>query len=117
MLDRNSQQFQRLVDLLIGANIAIALRAMAEYKIADKLAAGPKAVETLAQETALNEDVLHRALRALAQYGVFRETADGRFENSDLSLYMRSDVEPSLREMQWVVVSSSRFRVAMTPTS
>jgi O-methyltransferase domain len=98
MLDRNSQQFQRLVDLLIGAKIAIALRAMAEYKIADKLAAGPKAVETLAQETALNEDVLRRVLRALAQYGVFRETADGRFENSDLSLYMRSDVEPSLRE-------------------
>jgi hypothetical protein len=98
MLDRNSRQFQRLVDLLIGAKIAIALRAMAEYKIADKLAAGPKAVETLAQETALNEDVLRRVLRALAQYGVFRETADGRFENSDLSLYMRSDAEPSLRE-------------------
>jgi hypothetical protein len=98
MLDRNSRQFQRLVDLVIGAKIAIALRAMAEYKIADKLAAGPKAVETLAQETALNEDVLRRVLRALAQYGVFRETANGRFENSDLSLYIRSDAEPSLRE-------------------
>jgi O-methyltransferase domain len=98
MPDRNSQHFQRLVDLVIGAKIAIALRAMAEYKIADKLAAGPKAVEVLAQETALNEDVLRRVLRALAQYGVFRETADGRFENSDLSQYMRSDAEPSLRE-------------------
>ena len=98
MLDRNSQHFQRLADLLIGAKIAIALRAMAEYKIADKLAAGPKAVETLAQETALNEDVLRRVLRALAQYGVFRETPDGRFENSDTSEYMRSDAEPSLRE-------------------
>ena len=98
MLDRNSQHFQRLADLLIGAKIAIALRAMAEYKIADKLAAGPKAVETLAQETTLDEDVLRRVLRALAQYGVFRETDDGRFENSDISEYMRSDAEPSLRE-------------------
>jgi hypothetical protein len=97
MLDRNSQHFQRLADLLIGAKIAIALRAMAEYKIADKLAAGPKAVETLAQETTLDEDVLRRVLRALAQYGVFRETDDGRFENSDISEYMRSDAEPSLR--------------------
>jgi O-methyltransferase domain len=71
---------------------------MAEYKIADRLAAGPKAVETLAQEAALDEDVLRRVLRALAQYGVFRETPDGRFENSDISEYMRSDAEPSLRE-------------------
>jgi O-methyltransferase domain len=97
MPDGNSQHFQRLVDLLIGAKVAIALRAMAEYKIADKLAAGPKAIEMLAQEAALNEDVLRRVLRALAQYGVFRETPDGRFENSDLSQYMRSDAEPSLR--------------------
>lgn len=98
MPDRNSHHFQRLVDLLIGAKIAIALRAMAEYQIADKLAAGPRPVEILAQETALNEDVLRRVLRALAQYGVFRETADGQFENSDISQYMRSDAEPSLRE-------------------
>jgi len=97
MPDGNSGRFQRLVDLLIGAKIAIALRAMAEYEIADKLASGPKPVEILAQETALNEDVLRRVLWALAQYEVFRETPDGRFENSDLSQYMRSDAEPSLR--------------------
>jgi hypothetical protein len=98
MLDRNSPHFQRLADLLIGAKIAVALRAMAEYKIADKLAAGPKAADILAQETALSEDVLRRVLRALAQYGVFREAPDGRFENSEISEYMRSDAEPSLRE-------------------
>jgi O-methyltransferase len=98
MLDRNSPHFQRLADLLIGAKIAIALRAMSEYSIADRLAAGPKAVESLAQEAALDPDVLRRVLRSLAQYGVFRETPDGQFENSDISEYMRSDVEPSLRE-------------------
>jgi hypothetical protein len=98
MLDRNSQHFQRLADLLIGAKIAIALRAMCEYKIADKLDSGPKAVEILAQEARLDEDVLRRVLRALSQYGVFREAPDGRFVNSDISEYMRSDAEPSLRE-------------------
>jgi len=98
MLERNSTLFRRLADLLIGAKIAIALRAMAEYKIADKLAAGPKTVELLAQESKLVDDVLRRVLRALAQYEVFRETADGRFENSDLSEYMRSDANPSLRD-------------------
>jgi len=48
MPDRNSAHFQRLADLLIGAKIAIALRAMAEYKIADKLATGPESIEVLA---------------------------------------------------------------------
>lgn len=98
MLDRNSPHFQRLADLLIGAKIAIALRATCEHKIADKLASGPKAVEMLAQEACLDEDVLRRVLRALSQYGVFRERLDGLFENSDISEYMRSDAEPSLRE-------------------
>jgi O-methyltransferase domain len=98
MLDRNSPSFQRLADLLLGAKIAIALRAMAQYAIADKLAGGPKAVEQLANETQLDHDVLRRVLRALAQYDVFRETADGRFENSDISQYMRSDADPSLRD-------------------
>lgn len=98
MLDRNSPHFQRLADLLIGAKIAIALRAMSEYEIADKLATGPKPVEILAREAALDEDVLRRVLRALAQYGVFKETPEGQFENSDISEYMRSDAEPSLRE-------------------
>jgi hypothetical protein len=98
MLDRNSAHFQRLADLLIGAKIAIALRAMAEYKIADKLATGPESIEVLAQDAALDDDVLRRVLRSLAQYGVFRETPDGRFENSDISEYMRSDVDPSLRD-------------------
>jgi hypothetical protein len=97
-IDRDSPSFRRLADLLIGAKIALALRAMAEYQIADKLAGGPKTVETLAAEIVLSEDVLRRTLRALAQYGVFAETADGKFENTDLSEYMRCDVEASLRE-------------------
>jgi hypothetical protein len=98
LLDRNSPNFQRLADLLIGARIAVALRAMAEYKIADALAPGPKTVESLAHEAALDSGVLRRVLRALAQFGVFNELADGRFQNSGLSEYMRSDVVPSLRE-------------------
>jgi O-methyltransferase domain len=99
MLDRTSSSYQRLVDLLIGAKIAIALRAMAEHKIADKLAGGPVPVETLAAETGLAVDPLRRVLRALTQYDVFRETADGRFENTDISKCMRADATASLREM------------------
>ncbi len=99
MGERNPEAFQRLLDLLLGAKIAIALRAMAEYRIADKLAAGPMPVEMLARETGLVPDLLRRVLRVLAQYGVFAETGDGQFENSETSEHMRSDVAPTLREM------------------
>lgn len=107
---RESQSFQRLADLLIGAKIAIALRAMAEYRIADRLAGGPKTVEILAQETALDEDVLRRVLRALAQYGVFEEAVTGEFENTDISEHMRSDADPSLREAILFLNSNTSLR-------
>jgi len=98
VLDRQSESFRRLVDLLLGAKIAIALRAMAEHRLADKLGTGPMPVEALAHQTGLAPEPLRRVLRALAQYGVFRERSDGSFENSNLSEYMRVDVSPSLRD-------------------
>ncbi len=107
---RESPSFQRLADLLIGAKIAIALRAMAEYRIADRLAEGPKTVELLAQETVLDEDVLRRVLRALAQYGVFQETVTGEFENTDMSEYMRSEADPSLRDAILFLNSNTSLR-------
>jgi len=99
MADRDSDSYQRLADLLIGAKIAIALRAMAEHKVADKLADGPVQIDVLAQETGLSADPLRRVLRALSQYGVFRETADGKFENTEISEWMRSDAPSTLREL------------------
>lgn len=102
--------FQRLADLLIGAKIAIALRAIAAYGIADKMASGPKPVEALAQEAGLNSGLLRRVLRALAQFGVFTERVDGQFENSDMSEYIRSDAVPSLRDMIQFLNSSVSLR-------
>ena len=51
MSKEDQSPYQRLADLLIGAKLAIALRAMAEYRIADKLANGPMQVDALARET------------------------------------------------------------------
>jgi hypothetical protein len=99
MLDTTSNSYQRLADLLIGAKIAIALRAMAEHKIADQLAGGPMPVEALADATGLATDPLRRVLRALSQYQVFHETVDGRFENTEISECMRADAASSLREL------------------
>jgi hypothetical protein len=91
--------FQRLAELLIGARVALALRAVAEHRIADLLAGGPKTVDTLSSETGVPITTLRRLMRGLAATGVFAETSDERFANTDVSDYMRSDVTPSLREM------------------
>jgi hypothetical protein len=93
------QAYQRLAELLIGSRIAMALRVVTEHQIADRLAAGPQTVETLSSATGIPAHTLGRLMRGLAGIGVFEETAEGRFANTDVSAYMRSDVTPSLREL------------------
>jgi hypothetical protein len=99
MSNGRPQAYQRLAELLIGSRIAIALRVAAEHQIADRLAAGPQTVEALSRGTGVPASTLHRLMRGLAGIRVFEETAEGRFANTDVSEYMRSDVTPSLREL------------------
>ncbi len=94
-----SPAYLRLVELLIGSRVALALRIAAERRIADLLAAGPKTAEALSGETLLPAATLRRLLRGLAALGVFQESADGLFSNTDVSACMRDGASPSLREM------------------
>jgi hypothetical protein len=90
--------FQMLADVIVGAKLAIALRALAELRLADLLVAGPLEIEQIASISGSKADPLRRVLRAVSQFGIFRERADGRFENTELSEYMRSDTPRSLRD-------------------
>ena len=47
---KSSEAYQRLADLMVGAKIALALRACAEHKIADQLANGPLSADELADQ-------------------------------------------------------------------
>jgi len=49
-------------------------------------------------------------LRALSYVGVFQEKTDGRFTNSDVSAYLRSDSDPSLREMSLILNDDTVLR-------
>ncbi len=93
------QAYQRVAELLIGARISMALRVAAECGLADLLVDGPKTAEALARETGFAADPLRRLVRALAGFGVFEETPDGRIGNTEMSDYLREDASPSLREM------------------
>lgn len=91
--------YLRLVELLGGARISLALRVAAEHNVADLLADAPKTAEQLSATTGLPAANLGRLLRGLAGLGVFEESSDGRYSNTEVSNYMRSDASPSLRAM------------------
>src|SRR5438093_5530187 len=81
----------RLWDLLRGAMGTQALGLVADLHIADALAAGPRPVTELAEETGADTGTLHRILRALASDGVFAEAEPGLFENTEASALLRRD--------------------------
>lgn len=80
----------RLWNLLRGALGTRALALVADLRVADALADGPRPVEEIARTTGADADVLHRLLRALASDGVFTEEAPGVFGNTEASGLLRA---------------------------
>ena len=83
MSERSSEAL--LWDFLRGAMMTKALGMVADLRIADALADGPRSVEEIAREGSVDADVLHRVLRALASDGVFAEEEPGVFRNTAVS--------------------------------
>ncbi len=82
---------ERLWGLLRGALAARTLAIVADLRVAQALAAGPRPVEELAPEVGADADLLHRYLRALASDGVFAEKEPGVFRNTDASELLVGD--------------------------
>jgi O-methyltransferase domain len=82
---------KRLWDLMRGALTCRVLGLVAELGIAEALADGPRPVAELASEADVDEELLHRCLRALASDGVFAEEERGVFRNTDASDALRRE--------------------------
>lgn len=92
-----------MMQMITGKFVTVMLYVVAELKIADLLADGPKSVAELATATGANERSIYRILRALSSIGTFTETEDGVFGSTPLSDLLRSDVPGSMREMAiWI---------------
>ncbi|WP_443230387.1 methyltransferase [Streptomyces sp. 2A115] len=65
-----------MTQMLAGFQVSQALYVVAELNVATKLAAGPRPVERLAEETGADESALRRLLRTLAPLGLFRHVED-----------------------------------------
>ncbi|KJK57385.1 methyltransferase [Saccharothrix sp. ST-888] len=87
----------RLREIVFGAACAAAVRAAARLKIADALGEDPASAEELADIVDTEPLPLRRLLRALACYGIFTETEDGRYGHTEMSRLLREDEPNSLR--------------------
>jgi hypothetical protein len=92
----NPMQLLRMMDGLI---VHQALYAAAKLGVADALAKGERSATELAGELNVKQDAVYRVMRFLAGQGVFQETATGKFVNTELSYFLRSDVPGSVRPM------------------
>jgi len=95
----NAAAVHRLLAMASGNWVAAAVHAAVALGIADRLAAGPQAATDLAEATQTDPDALRRLLRILAAHGVFAECADGRFEQTELSMLRRNDVTGNVRSV------------------
>jgi len=88
--------------------LARAYYIVAELGIADLLNDHPMSVAELAETTHTHERSLFRILRALASFGVFAQSEDGRFAMTESAHALRSDIVGTMKD--WTIL------VGSTPT-
>jgi ubiquinone/menaquinone biosynthesis C-methylase UbiE len=87
----------QMMQLIAGEFVSKSVTIAAELELAERLVAAPKSAGELATELAVDADALYRLMRALASVGVFQESEDGRFTNTELSDTLRADAAGSMR--------------------
>jgi SAM-dependent methyltransferase len=92
-----ADSFNDVLGLLSGQAIVRSIAIVAELRVPDALASGPRSASELARECGAHEESLHRLMRALVPVGVFTQN-DMHFGLTPLSNWLRSDVPNSLRD-------------------
>jgi hypothetical protein len=85
--------------MVTSFRISAALSVAADLGLSDELAGGPRTATDLADALSVDEDTLHRLLRALATVGVYTQTDDGSFANTSLGEGLRSDAPGTMRPL------------------
>lgn len=88
---------EQLRELVNGFRISQALHVAAVLGVSDLLADGPLDLESLARRADSDPESLGRLLRALAAVGVYVETDDGGYANSELSDALRTGAPGSVK--------------------
>lgn len=84
--------------MIVGGWISSAVAALARLGVADHVDATPRSAEEIASKVGARPELLYRLMRTTASVGILSETADRRFTETPLSVALRSDAIPCLRE-------------------
>jgi hypothetical protein len=91
--------------MIWGFIVSQGIYVAAKLGIADLIAKTPMTALALADQTKADPQSLKRLLGLLASTGIFRENTDGTFEHTALSLTLRSDAQPSMRDTALMLAS------------
>ena len=92
----NGNSAARLLELIQMRLIAEAIYVVAALGIPDLLAPAPKSSEQLAEITGVNAPYLHRVMRALSSFGIFREEGASGFALAPMGELLQRNVDGSL---------------------
>jgi len=90
-----------------GPFVVQSIHVVARLNIADLLGTKPREADELAEGAEVDAPSLRRVLRALTTIGIFSESADGRFQHTDLSRTLRADHPESVRP--WALMLGAHF--------
>jgi hypothetical protein len=94
-LARNSAT---VFQMLTGHWVAQTVRAAADLRVTDHVAAGARTAEEVARLSASDPLTTHRLMRACASLGLLSYAGQGRYAPTPLGEVLRADVPGSLRE-------------------
>ena len=97
-----------LIDLVAGHRVTAVIFVTATLGVADLLFEGPKTAAELASLTDTHERSLHRLMRGLVALAICRETADGRFELTEIGNHLAAKSERSLKA--WALFEGEALR-------
>ncbi|MCO6509981.1 MAG: hypothetical protein J5I65_04240 [Aridibacter famidurans] len=88
-----------IIQMAFGYVLSQALSVAARLRVADILADGAKTADEIASDAGAHGPSVFRMMRALAKAGIFVRDEGGRWSNTVLSEYLRSDHPDSMRGM------------------
>ena len=101
----------QLIGFIGGHVISKCIKVAADLGIADYLKEQPKDVKLLAKESNSYAPALLRVLRTLSSVGIFQEKEQEVFAQSDISFFLRSDVEGSQRNFARMFIGEWFWKV------
>src|SRR6188768_3396936 len=87
------------LQLILGNWISGAVCTLARFGVPDHIDNEPRSAEDIAPLVGARPDLLYRLMRATSAVGVLAETSDKKFTNTPLSLTLRSDAVPCIRDV------------------